>query len=89
MPPVDRALLMELFFGVLRRLRSLDFFIAEVRPQPLDVLTKNALRVGLYQIFHMRYAMGIHGYILMCVPPFRDCIFVTSEHVRRQHPPLL
>ncbi len=19
-----------------------------------------------YQIFHMRYAMGIHGYILMC-----------------------
>lgn len=50
----DRALLMELFFGVLRRLRSLDFLIGEVRPQPLDVLTKNALRVGLYQIFHMR-----------------------------------
>lgn len=54
MPPADRALLMELFFGVLRRLRSLDFLMGEVRPQPVDVLTKNALRVGLYQIFHMR-----------------------------------
>jgi 16S rRNA (cytosine967-C5)-methyltransferase len=50
----NRALLMELFFGVLRRLRALDFLIGEVRPQPLDVLTKNVLRVGFYQIFHMR-----------------------------------
>ena len=54
MPPQDRALLMELFFGVLRRLRSLDFLMGQLRPQPVDVLTKNALRVGLYQIFHMR-----------------------------------
>ncbi len=31
-----------------------------------------------YQIFHMRYAMGIHGYILMCVRSFfLQCTLVT------------
>ena len=52
--PQDRALLMELFFGVLRRLRSLDFWISELRPAAVDPLTRNALRLGLYQIFYMR-----------------------------------
>lgn len=50
----DRALLMELFFGVLRRLRSLDFWISKLRPAAVDPLTRNALRLGLYQIFYMR-----------------------------------
>lgn len=50
----DRALLMELFFGVLRRLRSIDFWISKLRPAAVDPLTRNALRLGLYQIFYMR-----------------------------------
>ena len=52
--PQDRALLMELFFGVLRRLRPLDFWISKLRPAAVDPLTRNALRLGLYQIFYMR-----------------------------------
>ena len=52
--PADRGLLTELFYGVLRHLRQLDFLIAQLREGPLDERTRNLLRAGLYQIFHMR-----------------------------------
>jgi 16S rRNA (cytosine967-C5)-methyltransferase len=52
--PADRGLLTELFYGVLRHLRRLDFLIGQLREGPLDERTRNLLRAGLYQIFHMR-----------------------------------
>jgi 16S rRNA (cytosine967-C5)-methyltransferase len=52
--PSDRGLLTELFYGVLRHLRQLDFLITQLRQGPLDERTRNLLRAGLYQIFHMR-----------------------------------
>ncbi len=51
---VDRAFLMETFFGILRNLSRLDFLIAQLREGPVDLQTREVLRLGLYQIFHMR-----------------------------------
>ena len=52
--PSERGLLTELFYGVLRHLRQLDFLIAQLREGALDERTRNLLRAGLYQIFHLR-----------------------------------
>lgn len=47
----DRAFAVELFYGVLRHLRLLDFWIAQLRAAPVDDDTRDLLRLGLYQIF--------------------------------------
>ncbi len=52
--PPDRGLLTELFYGVLRHLRQLDCVIGWLRSGELDPETRNLLRAGLYQIFHLR-----------------------------------
>ena len=45
---------METFFGVLRNLSQLDFLISRLREGTVDANTRAVLRLGLYQIFHMR-----------------------------------
>ncbi|MES2572449.1 MAG: 16S rRNA (cytosine(967)-C(5))-methyltransferase RsmB [Verrucomicrobiota bacterium] len=50
----DRAFLMETFFGILRNLSELDFLIARLRPGAVDTQTRAVLRLGFYQLFHMR-----------------------------------
>ncbi len=52
--PRDRALVMELFYGALRHLTELDFFIERLSRGELDDETRAVLRVGLYQLFHTR-----------------------------------
>ncbi len=52
--PMDRGFLMETFFGILRNLSQLDFLISELRKESLDAQTRAVIRLGLYQIFHMR-----------------------------------
>jgi 16S rRNA (cytosine967-C5)-methyltransferase len=54
--PLDRAFAMETFFGTLRNLTRLDFLIDRLREGALDAATRAVLRLGLYQIFHMRTA---------------------------------
>jgi 16S rRNA (cytosine967-C5)-methyltransferase len=56
MPPLDRAFFMETFFGILRNLSRLDFLIGKLRDGNIDAQTRAVLRLGLYQIFHMRTA---------------------------------
>lgn len=52
---LDRGFLMENFFGVLRHLTQLDFLIGELRDGgSVDPRTRQVLRLGLYQIFHLR-----------------------------------
>ena len=53
---MDRAFIMETFFGILRNLTRLDFLIAQLREGHVDPETRAILRLGLYQIFHMRTA---------------------------------
>ena len=52
--PMDRALLLELFYGILRNLSLLDFIAARLRDGPLDGFTRQVVRLGLYQIFLTR-----------------------------------
>jgi 16S rRNA (cytosine967-C5)-methyltransferase len=47
----DRAFATELFYGVLRNLALLDFWIESLRSRHLDHDTRDLLRVGLYQLF--------------------------------------
>jgi len=51
---IDRAFIMETFFGMVRNLSRLDFLIAKLRDGLIDPETRAVLRLGLYQIFHMR-----------------------------------
>ena len=47
----DRAFVTELFYGVLRNLTLLDFWVAELRSSRLDGNARDLLRLGLYQLF--------------------------------------
>jgi 16S rRNA (cytosine967-C5)-methyltransferase len=47
----DRAFAVDLFYGVLRNLTLLDFWIASLRPRRIEVDLRDALRLGLYQLF--------------------------------------
>ena len=46
----DRAFALELFYGVLRNLLLLDFWIACLRPARVDSDLREILRLGLYQL---------------------------------------
>ena len=49
--PADRAFSLELFYGVLRNLTLLDFWIGQLRAKRVDVDLRDLLRLGLYQLF--------------------------------------
>jgi len=51
---LDRAFLTETFYGIMRNLSRLDFIVSQLRDSPVDSSTRQILRLGLYQIFHMR-----------------------------------
>ncbi|MEP6821218.1 MAG: 16S rRNA (cytosine(967)-C(5))-methyltransferase RsmB [Chthoniobacterales bacterium] len=50
----DRAFTNELFYGVLRNLTLLDFWIGRLRVAPVDDASRDLLRLGLYQLFFLR-----------------------------------
>jgi 16S rRNA (cytosine967-C5)-methyltransferase len=50
----DRAFATELFYGVLRHLTLLDFWIRTLRTGHLDHDARDLLRLGLYQLFLLR-----------------------------------
>jgi 16S rRNA (cytosine967-C5)-methyltransferase len=52
----DRAFTFELFYGVLRNLTLLDFWIGCLRSSQIDVALRDTLRIGLYQLFLLKTA---------------------------------
>ncbi len=52
----DRAFAFELFYGVLRNLTLLDFWISCVRASKIDVHLRDVARLGLYQLFLLKTA---------------------------------
>jgi 16S rRNA (cytosine967-C5)-methyltransferase len=52
--PMDRAFTQELFYGVLRNLTLLDFYLSKLRNGQLDHDSRDLLRLGLYQLFHLQ-----------------------------------
>ncbi len=51
LPAPDRAFATELFYGVLRNLTLLDFWIGTLRSGHLDHDARDLLRLGVYQLF--------------------------------------
>jgi 16S rRNA (cytosine967-C5)-methyltransferase len=51
---LDRALFMEIFYGVIRYRRTLDFLIGKLREEESDTRTRQALRMGVYQLLRTR-----------------------------------
>ena len=51
---LDRALFMEIFYGAIRFRRTLDFLIGKLRDEEPDSRTRQALRMGLYQLLRTR-----------------------------------
>jgi 16S rRNA (cytosine967-C5)-methyltransferase len=49
--PPDRAFVTELFYGLLRNLTLLDFWINQLRSGRLDHDARDVLRLGIYQLF--------------------------------------
>jgi 16S rRNA (cytosine967-C5)-methyltransferase len=52
----DRAFAFELFYGLLRNLTLLDFWISCLRSSPVDTALRDILRLGLYQLFLLETA---------------------------------
>src|SRR6266704_5329139 len=52
----NRAFALELFYGVLRNLTLLDFWIGCVRASRLDLDLRDILRLGFYQLFFLKTA---------------------------------
>lgn len=52
----DRAFALELFYGVLRNLTLLDFWIGCLRASPIESDLRDILRLGLYQLFLLKTA---------------------------------
>jgi 16S rRNA (cytosine967-C5)-methyltransferase len=52
----DRAFALQLFYGVLRNLTLLDFWILCLRSSPVEAGLRDVLRLGLYQLFFLETA---------------------------------
>ena len=52
----DRAFALELFYGVLRNLTLLDFWIDCLRASRIEIRVRDVLRLGFYQIFLLKTA---------------------------------
>jgi 16S rRNA (cytosine967-C5)-methyltransferase len=52
--PSDRAFAVELFYGVLRNLTLLDFWIGCLRASRIESIVRDILRLGLYQLFLLK-----------------------------------
>jgi len=76
LPAADRAFATELFYGVLRNISLLDFWIGELRSAHLDHASRDLLRLGLYQL-------------LLLEIPEHAAIYETVELASRRNRPLV
>ncbi len=82
----DRGLARELFYGVLRNLSLLDFWIGLLREGNLDNHSRDLLRLGLYQLFLLRTAehAAIHETVKLARPKQRALINAVLRTAQRQ-----
>jgi 16S rRNA (cytosine967-C5)-methyltransferase len=74
----DRAFAMELFYGILRNLTLLDFWISQLRSTRLDVDLRDLLRLGLYQLFLANTAEHAAGNETVSLAPKRKRPIVNA-----------
>src|SRR5213083_3148999 len=72
----DRAFALELFYGVLRNLTLLDFWIGCLRVSRVDADLRDVLQLGLYQLFFLKTAehAAVHETVEVCAKRQRPII---------------
>lgn len=72
----DRAFALELFYGVLRNLTLLDFWIRRLRRSHIDVDLRDVLRLGLYQLLLITIAdhAAVHETVAAAPKRGRDLV---------------
>jgi 16S rRNA (cytosine967-C5)-methyltransferase len=75
---LNRAFALELFYGVLRNLTLLDFWIKCLRQRPVNVDLTDILRLGLYQVFLTRVREHAAVYESVALAPKRHRALVNG-----------
>jgi len=91
LPPSDRAFALELFYGVLRNLTLLDFWIACLRVSRAYGDLRDILRLGLYQLFFLETAehAAVHETVELGSKRQRPIINAVLRAATRQRSELL
>ncbi len=74
----DRAFAQELFYGVLRNLALLDFWIGCLRSGPIEHDLRDLLRLGLYQLFQLGTAPHAAVHETVSLAPKRQRTIVNA-----------
>jgi 16S rRNA (cytosine967-C5)-methyltransferase len=83
----DRAFAFELFYGVLRNLTLLDFWISCLRSSKIDADLRDILRIGLYQLFLLKTAQHAAVHETVDLGPGRQRTIINGvlrAAIRRQ-----
>jgi 16S rRNA (cytosine967-C5)-methyltransferase len=83
----DRAFAFELFYGVLRNLTLLDFWIGCLRSSKIDADLRDILRLGLYQLFLLKTAQHAAVHETVDLAPRRQRTIINGvlrAAIRRQ-----
>lgn len=82
----DRAFATELFYGVLRNLTLLDFWIGQLRSDRLDHDSRDLLRLGLYQLFLLRTPehAAVFETVALASPKSRSLVNAILRNAVRQ-----
>src|SRR5438093_11617633 len=89
--PSDRAFALELFYGVLRNLTLLDFWVSCLRASRVENDLRDILRLGLYQLFLLKTAehAAVHETVSLVPKRQRTIINAMLRAATRQRSDLL
>ena len=89
--PSDRSFAFDLFYGVLRNLTLLDFWIAQLRASRIETDIRDTLRLGLYQIFLLKTPehAAVHETVAIAPQKQRSIINAVLRTAIRQRSDLL
>ena len=91
LPPSDRAFALELFYGSLRNLTLLDFWIGCLRASRIQSDLRDILRLGLYQLFFLKTAphAAVHETVELAPKKQRSLINAMLRTATRRQSELL
>jgi 16S rRNA (cytosine967-C5)-methyltransferase len=87
----DRAFAFELFYGVLRNLTLLDFWISCMRSSPVESELRDILRLGIYQLFLLKSAehAAVHETVELAPKRLRSVANAVLRGATRQRHELM
>src|SRR6476659_8331770 len=89
--PSDRAFSLELFYGVLRNLTLLDFWIGCLRTSHIEADVSDIMRLGLHQVFLLKTPehAAVHETVAIASQKQRPIINAVLRAATRQRSELL